>query len=142
MATAGLGGYSINLSAITNALTAAPAAHPDPDRRWIAGVTCGGLYVLFGPLSAAVAAVTVAAPAGVVAAIAGVALLSAFGNAAGSALADGEHREAAVITFVVAASGLVLGGIGAAFWALLAGGVYLVVTRSGSGPRASRDRAA
>ncbi len=38
-----------------------------------------------------------------------------------------------MITFVVAASGLVIGGIGAAFWALLAGGLYLLVTRYRSG---------
>ncbi|MCW2758231.1 MAG: benE, partial [Nocardioidaceae bacterium] len=83
----------------------------------------------FGPLSATVAAVAVAAPEGVVAAIAGVALIAAFGSAVAAAVADPHHREAAALTFVVAASGLVIGGVGAAFWALVAGGLYLVVIR-------------
>lgn len=131
--TAGLGGYSINLAAISAALAAGPSAHPDPARRWIAGVSTGVIYMAFGPLAAAVAAVAEAAPTGLIAAIAGVALLGAFGNAAAIALGDAQHREAAALTFVVAASGLALFGIGAAFWALIAGGIYLLIMRLGVG---------
>ena len=126
------GAHAINLAAISAALAAGPSAHPDPKRRWVAGVTCGIVYFGLGPASATVAAVAQAAPAGIMAAIAGLALIGTFASAAGSALADGSHREAAAITFLVAASGLSLGGIGAAFWGLLAGGTYLVVMR---GPR-------
>ncbi|WP_341923835.1 benzoate/H(+) symporter BenE family transporter [Nocardioides psychrotolerans] len=126
-ATAGLGGYSINLAAISAALAAGPTAHPDPDRRWVAGVSTGATYLALGPLAAAVAAVAVAAPAGLVAAVAGVALLGTFGSAAASALGDEDHREAAALTFVVAASGVAVAGVGAAFWSLLAGGAYLLV---------------
>lgn len=131
VATAGLGGYSINLAAISAALAAGPSAHPDPGRRWVAGVSTGVTYLAFGPLAAAVAAVAVAAPAGIIAAIAGLALLGAFGSAARSALSDDRYREAAALTFVVAASGLVVHGIGAAFWALVAGGLYLLVMHLG-----------
>ncbi len=126
-ATAGLGGFAINLAAISAALAAGPAAHPDPARRWVAGVSTGVSYVVLGPLAALVSTVAVAAPAGVIAAVAGVALIGTFGSAAASSLADGERREAAAITFVVAASGLSIAGVGAAFWALVAGGVYLLV---------------
>lgn len=126
-ATAGLGGYSINLAAISAALAAGPTAHPDPDRRWVAGVSTGATYLALGPLAAAVAAVAVAAPAGLVAAVAGVALLGTFGSAAASALGDEGHREAAALTFVVAASGVAVAGVGAAFWSLLAGGAYLLL---------------
>jgi len=121
------GAHAINLAAISAALAAGPSAHPDPKRRWIAGVTCGIVYVALGPASALVAAVAVAAPAGIMAAIAGLALISTFASAAGSALADGSHRDAAAITFLVAASGVSFGGIGAAFWGLLAGAAYLLV---------------
>lgn len=127
--TAPLGGFSVNLSAITAVLTAGPAAHPDPTRRWVAGVSMGTTYVVLGPLAAAVAAVSVAAPTGLIAAVAGVALLGAFAGAATTALRDEPHREAAAITFVVAASGVSHAGIGSAFWALLAGGLFLLVTR-------------
>ena len=36
------------------------------------------------------------------------------------------------MAFVVAASGVVIGGIGPAFWALLAGGLLLPVPRCGA----------
>lgn len=123
------GAHAINLAAISAALAAGPAAHPDRSRRWIAGVTCGIVYLVLGPASALVAAVAQAAPAGIMAAIAGLALIGTFASAAGSALADGTHREAAAITFLVAASGVAFGGIGAAFWGLVAGAAYLAVMR-------------
>ena len=131
VATAGLGGFAINLAAISAALAAGPAALPDPARRWVAGVSTGVTYVVLGPLAALVSTVAVAAPAGVIAAVAGVALLGTFGAAAASALGDERRREAAAITFVVAASGLSIAGVGAAFWALLAGGLYLAVLEAG-----------
>jgi benzoate membrane transport protein len=123
------GAHAINLAAISAALAAGPSANPDPARRWVAGVTCGVVYVVLGPASALVAAVSVAAPAGIMAAIAGLALIGTFASAAGSALTDGTHREAAAVTFLVAASGVAFAGIGAAFWGLLAGATYLLVLR-------------
>jgi benzoate membrane transport protein len=129
-ATAGLGGYSINLAAISAALSAGPNAGPDPARRWVAGVSTGATYLVLGVLAAAVAAVGLAAPAGVVAAVAGVALIGTFAAAATSALEDVGHREAAAVAFVVAASGMTVAGVGAAFWSLLAGGLVLLVTRA------------
>jgi benzoate membrane transport protein len=124
------GAHAVNLAAISAALAAGPSAHPDPDRRWIAGVTSGLVYFALGPASALVAAVAQAAPAGIMAAIAGLALIGTFASAAGSALADGAHRDAAAVTFLVAASGVAFGGIGPAFWGLLAGVAYLLVLRT------------
>lgn len=123
------GGHAINLAAISAALAAGPSAHPDPQRRWVAGVTCGIVYLALGPASALVAAVAAAAPAGIMATIAGLALIGTFASAAGSALTDSSHREAAALTFLVAASGVAFAGIGAAFWGLLAGAAYLLVMR-------------
>lgn len=128
-ATGALGGFAINLGALSAAIAAGPTSHPDPSRRWIAGVSTGAVYWIFGPLSAAVAAISLAAPAGVIPAIAGLALIGAFANAGASALSDPEHREAAAITFLVAASGVSFFHVGAAFWALIAGGIYLAVMR-------------
>ncbi|MTD13484.1 benzoate/H(+) symporter BenE family transporter [Nakamurella sp. YIM 132087] len=129
------GAHAINLAAISAALSAGPGAGPDRDRRWIAGVTCGLLYlVVLGPASAAAVALTQAAPDGIMAAIAGLALIATFASAAAGALADPGMRDAAAITFLVAASGLTIGGIGAAFWALVAGGLYLLVTHRRAAP--------
>ncbi len=132
------GAHAINLAALSAALAAGPAAHPDRDRRWIAGVTCGIVYLAFGPVSTMVAAVARAAPVGIMAAIAGLALIGTFASAAGAALADGEHREAAALTFLVTASGVAFGGVGAAFWGLLAGAGYQLMMRAPVGPRLRR----
>ena len=125
--TAPLGGYSINLAAISAALAAGPTAHDDPSRRWVAGIAAGVTNLLLAPLAAAVTSVAAAAPAGVIAAVAGVALLGTLGSAAAAALSVERDREAATLTFVVAASGMTVAGVGAAFWALVAGGLYLLV---------------
>lgn len=130
IATAGLGAFSVNLSAITAALTSSPAAHPDRDRRWIAGAATSVTYIAFGPLAATLVAVSSAAPAGVVASFAGIALLAAFVGAISAAVAEEPTRLAAAVTFVVTASGLAIAGIGAAFWGLLAGALVLALTRS------------
>lgn len=120
-ATATAGGHTLNLAAITASLAASPDAHPDPARRWIASSTAGWAYVLLGLLSAAFTTLVSAAPAGVIGAVAGLALLGTLAAALSGALSASEGRESAVITFAIAASGLTFLGIGAAFWALAAG---------------------
>jgi len=42
-------------------------------------------------------------------------------------MADDKQREAALITFLVTASGVSLFGIGTAFWGLVAGGLTMLV---------------
>jgi benzoate membrane transport protein len=131
VATAPFGGFSVNLAAISAALAAGPVAHRDPARRWVAAATTGVTYLVLGGLAAAVATVAVAAPAGVIGAVAGLALLGTFAVSAHAALSDVDHREAAGLTLVVAASGVTVVGIGAPFWSLLAGGLLLLVLRAG-----------
>ena len=62
-------------------------------------------------------------------AVAGLALLGTIGGGLSLALKDDTQREAALITFVVTASGLTLWGVGAAFWGVVAGGLALAVQR-------------
>ncbi len=132
------GGHAINLAAISAALAAGPEAGPDQRRRWIAGVSAGVCYLVLGPLAALVTAISQAAPAGIMAAVAGVALIGTFASATSGALADPGHRDAAALTFLVAASGITAWGVGAAFWALLAGGAYLVLMRTRHHPATPR----
>ena len=54
-------------------------------------------------------------------AIAGLALLGTIGNGLAVAMHDERRREAALITFLVTASGVALFSIGSAFWGLVAG---------------------
>ena len=118
---AAAGGYTINLAAISAALAAAPDAHPDKDRRWIAAFVAGCSYLVLALCSAALVALVTAAPEGVVETVAGLALLGTLSAALVGALTPTAHREAAALTFVIAASGTAFLGIGSAFWALLAG---------------------
>jgi benzoate membrane transport protein len=128
------GGHAINLAAITASLAASPDAHPDPRRRWVASFTSGLAYLVLALLSTALTVFVSVAPLAVVGAVAGLALLGTLASALASALSAAEGREAAAITFVVAASGLTFLGIGAAFWALAAGLlVHAVLRRSAGG---------
>ena len=134
------GGHAVNLSAITAALVASPDAAPDPQRRWIASATAGAVYVLLGISAGAVLRLASGSPV-LVEAVAGLALLSALGQALHNALAEPAEREAALATFLFAASGVAFYGIGGAFWGLIAGTVVLFVTRAGASLRPPRPPA-
>jgi predicted benzoate:H+ symporter BenE len=121
LAGAPFGGHAINLAAITAALAAGPSAGEDRSRRWIACVSASCTYLVLAVGSGALAALVAAGPGDVVQAAAGLALLGTLGAALAGALADEDGREAAVVCFLVAASGITVLGVGAAFWALLAG---------------------
>lgn len=124
------GGHAINLAAISAALAAGPTAHPDPRRRWVAAFTAGLSYLVLAVTSAALSALVVAAPPGVVETVAGLALLATLAGALVSALSDESDRLPAVLTFLVAASGVAFAGIGSAFWALAAGLVIRLLLRA------------
>ena len=90
-------------------------------RRWVAALTAGGTYLVLALTSGALVAVTTAAPDGILETVAGLALLTTFAAAVVGALSAAESRTSAVVTFLVAASGLTVLGVGAAFWALVLG---------------------
>jgi len=123
------GSHAVNLAAITAAICAGPDAHPDPARRWIAACVAGAGYVVLGLLAGAAAAVVSASPPILIEAVAGLALLGSFASALSAALAQPAEREAAAVTFLVAASGVALLGVSGAFWGLLAGGAMLALAR-------------
>jgi benzoate membrane transport protein len=121
------GGFALNLSAITAAIVMGKEAHADPDKRYTAAVSCGLIYLVIGMFGAAVTSLLAAFPKELVAAIAGLALLGTIGAGLAAAVKDESHREAALITFLVTLSGLVIAGIGSAFWGVVAGALALFV---------------
>jgi len=125
------GAFALNLSAITAAICMGPEAHSRPERRYTAAVSCGAIYVVIGLLGAAITGVLAAFPKELVAAIAGLALLGTIGNALASSLREEAHREAAIITFLVTLSGVVVAGVGSAFWGVVAGALALLVQHMG-----------
>jgi benzoate membrane transport protein len=129
LATAPFGALTVNLAAITAALCAGPDADPQPERRFVAAIVAGLGYLLLGLLSAAAAALVATAPPLLIEAVAGLALLGAFGASVSAALADEGDRPAALVTFLLAASGLSFFGIGSAFWGLVGGLAVLGLKR-------------
>ena len=123
------GGYTFNLAAITASICLGREAHPDPRRRYTAAVAAGGFYIVVGLFGAAVAGVLAAFPSELVVGIAGLALLGTIGNGLAAALLGERQRDAALITFLVTASGVTLLSIGSAFWGLVAGVLVTVVGR-------------
>ena len=98
-----------------------PEADINPERRYLAAVWAGIFYIVTGLLGATVVSIFTALPKELVAAIAGIALLGTIGSSLSGALLDERDRDAALITFLVTASGISLSGIGSAFWGLLLG---------------------
>jgi benzoate membrane transport protein len=121
------GAFALNLSAITAAICMGKEAHPDPARRYTAAVSCGVIYIGIGLFGAIVTALLAAFPKELIAAIAGLALLGTIAAGLNTALANDQHREAAIITFLVTLSGVVIAGVGSAFWGVVAGTLALFV---------------
>jgi benzoate membrane transport protein len=115
------GAFALNLAAITAAICMSPSAHDDKAKRYTASISAAFFYILVGTFGTAVASLLIAFPKSLVACIAGLALLGTIGNALLVALQTEKHREAGLITFLVVMSGITLGGIGAAFWGVVAG---------------------
>ncbi|MGY1744119.1 benzoate/H(+) symporter BenE family transporter [Blastococcus sp. SYSU D00695] len=136
IAGAPAGGHAVNLAAISAALAAGPDAGPDRSRRWVASVTAGTVLVVLGIASAAFGTLVSLAPAGVVPAVAGLALLGTLAASLQAALDEPADRVPAVVAFATAASGLAIAGVSAAFWALVAGLAVRAVLRSGRRPPA------
>jgi benzoate membrane transport protein len=104
-------------------------AHDDPQKRYTAAVMGGVFYCLIGLFGAIVAGLFAAFPRELVVVLAGLALINTIGSGLATAMKEETDREAAMITFLITASGVTLLGIGSAFWGLVGGLIALVVLR-------------
>lgn len=127
--TAPFGASTTNLAAISAAICTGPDVHPDPAERWKTGPFYALAYLVFAIFGASLVAIFAVLPQSLIVLVAGLALLGPLANALGIALRNDEERMAATVTFAVTASGLVLFGIGSAFWGLIAGLVVLFLDR-------------
>ncbi len=110
-----------NLSAITAAICIEPQAHPDKDKRWITGIFYAACYFLFALFGASITGLISAVPFALIIMVAGLALLAPLMGAITLAMKDEATRFPAIVTLTVTASGIVVFGVGAAFWGLAAG---------------------
>ena len=117
----------------TNLASAIFASWIGPHRgswRWITGVFYGLIYVVVAAFGATIVALFAAFPAVVIKAIAGLGLIGSLTGALAGAMQDEKNRFAAVLTFVITASGVTLLGISAAFWGLVAGLIVIALDRA------------
>jgi len=117
------GAHAINLGAVTAAIMSGPESHPDRNKRWVATLTNGIVYIPLGLAAGIAAALVSAAPTVLITAVAGLAVLGALVTSVVNAMEDPTHRISAIVTFLVVASGVVLLGIGSAFWGLVVGAI-------------------
>jgi benzoate membrane transport protein len=123
------GAFALNLAAITAAITMSREAHDDPEKRYTAAVMAGIFYCLIGIFGAIVGSLFAAFPKALIVVLAGLALMNTIGNGLAAALKEDIDREAAIITFLITASGLSLFGVGSAFWGLVGGVIALIALR-------------
>lgn len=131
------GGFAFNLAAISAAVCMGEEVDKDPKQRYKAAVWAGVFYLLMGLFGATVVGLFAALPTELVMAIAGLALLGTIGQSLTVAMQDSAEREAALLTFMITASGMTLGGIGSAFWGLVMGGAVLAASHKKRPPKRS-----
>lgn len=119
--SAPFGALTTNLAAISAAICTGPDVHPDPAERWKTGPFYAVAYLVFAAFGASLVAVFAVLPSSLIVLVAGLALMGPLANALSIALREESDRMAATATFAVTASGIVLFGIGSAFWGLAAG---------------------
>jgi benzoate membrane transport protein len=129
MISAPFGGHAVNMAAITASLVTGPDAHPDSAQRWKMAYPYFVLYILVGIAAMSFVTILGALPKELVAAIAGLALFSPLMSGVTAMVKDSADVEAAMLTFLVTASGVTMFGVGAAFWGLVAGMVVWGVKR-------------
>jgi len=121
------GCYSVNIAAISAAISLDDQVHPDPAKRYIAGMSCGFFYILVGLFAATLTSLLMSFPQVFIIALAGIALFGTIGHNIALAFHEIEEREAALMTFLFSASGVQFLGIGSAFWGLIFGIIVILV---------------
>lgn len=116
------GTHNINPSSMIAGIVAGPEASADPNRRYVAAIVAGVVYLIFGSLAASFVVLFTALPAEAIMALAGLSLLAAIANSLKTAI---EQEKVDVITptvvFVVAISNFEIFSIGSPFWAIVIG---------------------
>lgn len=126
---AAFGGITTALASITMAMGASSQAHPDPSRRYVAGVASGSFFLICAVFAGAIGWAMIRIPPELIALLAGLALLPAIGKGLTDMLSSGADMQAGLLTFITTASGLVLWDIGSAFWGITVGILAVHVAR-------------
>lgn len=120
-----LGGFSINLAAISAAICMTKDVDSDRSQRYRAAIWAGFFYVVAGVFATTVVALFLSLPQEVIQILAGFALLGTLLMSLQTAFKDEKYRESALFTFLITLSGINFLGVGSTLWGLLVGILYL-----------------
>lgn len=123
--TAPFGGFTINLAAITASIAMSSESHPKPEKRYMAGVLSGLFYFLIGCFATTLSLFFSSFPKAMILSLTGFALLSTVSHSLENCFQQNvkpAEKEAAFLTFIIAASSFEWLGIGSSFWAIMVGG--------------------
>lgn len=115
------GAHASNLSSLSAAIALGEMSGSDRRTKWWATPAAAVVYVAFALSAASIIALMAAAPPGVMATLAGLALLPTFAGTASQSLRDAPYAGANAVVILVGASGISLGGYSAAVFAFAAG---------------------
>ncbi len=124
------GAIPLSMSAITAAMMSGEDAGRDPSRRYWAVITSGIAYLGLALAAGLVVRAASIAPAALITAVAGLALIPVLVTSLRGAFSEENQLEAPALTFLIAASGMGLLGIGGAFWGLIAGATVWLAKRA------------
>ncbi|WP_222842171.1 benzoate/H(+) symporter BenE family transporter [Endozoicomonas montiporae] len=119
-----IGGFSVNLAAISAAACMNEDVDADPSLRYRSTIWAGLFYLLAGVWATAVVTLFLALPEAIGQMMAGFAVLGTLLMCLQNAFNDARYHEAALITFLVTVSGVTLFGIGSTLWGLVVGGLF------------------
>ncbi|WP_231896569.1 benzoate/H(+) symporter BenE family transporter [Halomonas sp. HL-93] len=91
------------------------------DKRWVAAVIAGAIFIVAAPFYGYVVSLLEATPGYFIAIIAGLALMRVITSAMAIAFSGRKHEVGALFAFLIAASEIQIFEIGATFWALVLG---------------------
>lgn len=127
--TAPFGGHGLTLAAITAAMVTGPESHPDPLKRYTAGVATGFWYIVTGVFGATLITLFSGLPVPLIHTISGLALTGAIISSLSASMADPYGREGALVAFMCTAASFTLFNVGAPFWGLVFGVLtHLIMT--------------
>ncbi|SDO43002.1 benzoate/H(+) symporter BenE family transporter [Vreelandella arcis] len=118
--------HSTCIAAPMTGVCASPEAGSH-DKRWVAAVIAGAIFVVAAPFYGYVVSLLEATPSYFIAIIAGLALMRVITSSMAIAFAGKKHEIGALFAFLIAASGIQILGIGSTFWALVLGVVVSAI---------------
>jgi benzoate membrane transport protein len=142
MAASIFGGHNANIAGPMTAICSSEQAGEDRDGRFAATVINGVLFAAFGVVAGAAVVLITALPGSLIGAVAGLAMIGVLLSAFRGAFGGQRYQIGALVSLVIAMSGVTLLNISSPFWALLGGVLVSMIIEPNDFKRADEPTAA